>query len=82
MGARSVGRFPVVGGSLWPGAGVGKPSTARGINLDKLLEERGTAAIAAHDREIRFRSLAGGADRNRALAVLERLDALDRAATS
>ncbi|MFL5283314.1 MAG: ribbon-helix-helix protein, CopG family [Rhodopila sp.] len=52
---------------------------ARGISLNKLLEELGTAAIAAHDAEVRFRTMASGADRATALAVLDRLDALDRA---
>ncbi len=54
-------------------------AASRGISLNKLMEELGSAAIAAHDTEVRSRALAGGADRQRALAVLERLDALDRA---
>ena len=49
----------------------------RGIRLTKLLEELGTA-LAAHDAETRFRAMVGNADRRRALAVLHRLDALDR----
>ncbi len=53
-------------------------AASRGISLNKLLEELGTAALAAHDAETRFRAMAGGADRQRALAVLDRLDALDR----
>ncbi|HEY1934524.1 MAG TPA: hypothetical protein VGG99_21160 [Acetobacteraceae bacterium] len=57
-------------------------ASARGISLNKLMEELGTAAVAAHDAEIRFRAMAAGADRERAVAVLERLDALDRAARS
>jgi len=57
-------------------------AASRGISLNKLMEELGTAAIAVHDAEVRFRALAGGADRKRALAVLERLDARDRAGTS
>ena len=52
---------------------------SRGISLNKLLEELGTAAIAAHDAEVRFRVLAATADRAAALAVLDRLDELDRA---
>jgi len=52
---------------------------ARGISLNKLMEELGTAAVAAHDTEVRFRALAAGADPKRALAVLDRLDELDRA---
>ena len=57
-------------------------AASRGISLNKLMEELGTAAIAVHDAEIRFRAMAGGADRGRALAVLERLDARDRAGAS
>ena len=50
-------------------------AASRGISLNKLMEELGTAAIAAHDAEIRFRALGAGASRQRALAVLDRLDA-------
>jgi len=57
-------------------------AASRGISLNKLKEELGTAAIAAHDAEIRFRAVEAVADRERALAVLERLDALDRARAS
>jgi predicted transcriptional regulator len=57
-------------------------AASRGISLNKLMEELGTAALAAHDAETRFRAMAAGADRERALAVLERLDALDRARAS
>ncbi len=51
----------------------------RGISLNKLMEELGTAAIAAHDAEVRFLALAATADRTATLAVLDRLDELDRA---
>jgi predicted transcriptional regulator len=57
-------------------------AASRGMSLNKLMEELGTAAIAAHDAEMRFRSMGAGADRDRALAVLDRLDALDRARAS
>jgi hypothetical protein len=57
-------------------------AASRGISLNKLMEELGTAALAAHDAETRFRAMAAGADRERALAVLERLDAVDRARAS
>lgn len=53
-------------------------AASRGISLNKLLEELGTAALAAHDAETRFYAMAGSADRRRAVAVLDRLDALDR----
>lgn len=49
----------------------------RGISLNKLMEELGTAAAAAHDAELRFRTLAANADRQRALAILDRLDDFD-----
>jgi predicted transcriptional regulator len=57
-------------------------AASRGISLNKLMEELGTAAIAAHDAEIRFRAMGAGADRERALGVLDRLDAADRARVS
>jgi predicted transcriptional regulator len=57
-------------------------AASRGISLNKLMEEPGTAAITVHDAEIRFRAMAAGADRERALAVLDRLDAVDRARAS
>ena len=57
-------------------------AASRGISLNKLMEELGTAALAAHDAETRFRAMAAGADLEQALAVLERLDALDRARAS
>lgn len=46
----------------------------RGISLNKLMEELGTAATAAHDAEVRFRTMSAHADLQRALAVLDRLD--------
>lgn len=46
----------------------------RGMSLNKLLEELSTAALAAHDAEVRFRLAASSADRAAALAVLDRLD--------
>ena len=53
-------------------------AASRGISLNKLMEELGTAAIAAHDAETRFYALAASADRGKALAVLDRLDAGER----
>lgn len=52
-------------------------AASRGISLNKLIEELGTAAIAVHDAETRFHAMATGADRDRALAILDRLDAND-----
>ena len=57
-------------------------AASRGISLNKLMEELGTAAIAAHDAEVRFRAMAAGGDQERALAVLDRLDAFDRTRAS
>jgi predicted transcriptional regulator len=54
-------------------------AASRRISLNKLLEELSTAAISAHDAEIRFRAMAAGGDRERAVAVLNRLDAIDDA---
>ena len=50
----------------------------RGISVNKLVEEMSTQAIAAFDAETRFRTLATKGDRARALAILERLDQLER----
>ena len=50
-------------------------AASRGISLNKLVEELSTTALAAHDTEMRFRLLAAGADRMKAIAVLDRLDA-------
>jgi predicted transcriptional regulator len=52
-------------------------AASRGMNLNKLIEELSTAALAAHDTETRFRALAARADRNAALDILARLDELD-----
>jgi hypothetical protein len=53
-------------------------AASRGISLDRLMEDLGTAALAAHDAEARFRAMAAGAGRERALGVLDRLDDVDR----
>jgi len=57
-------------------------AASRCISLSKLMEELESAAIAAHDAEVRFRAMGTGADRDRAPAVLDRLDTHDRARTS
>ena len=49
-------------------------AASRGIGLNKLIEELSTAALAARDAETRFHALAATADRQAALAVLDRLD--------
>jgi len=47
---------------------------SRGLSVNKLVEEMSTQAIAAFDVETRFKTLAAGADREKALAILDRLD--------
>jgi predicted transcriptional regulator len=49
----------------------------RGISVNKLIAELSTQAIAAWDTETRFRAMAARADRDAALAVLDRLDRTD-----
>ena len=50
-------------------------AASRGVSLNKLMEELGTTALAAHDAETRFRAAAASADRQKALDILARLDA-------
>ncbi len=56
-------------------------AASKGISLNKLMEELSTAALAAYDAETRFRVMAAAADRQSALNILARLDALDRGAS-
>ncbi|PPQ39773.1 toxin-antitoxin system HicB family antitoxin [Rhodopila globiformis] len=49
-------------------------ATARGMSLDRLIESLGSAALAAHAVEGRFRALASEAHTGHALEVLDRLD--------
>jgi hypothetical protein len=53
-------------------------AASRGISLNKLMEELGTAALAVHDTETRFRLMANAGDRKAALDILARLDERDR----
>lgn len=50
----------------------------RGVSINKLIEEMATATLSAHDAEVRFRLLAARGKAERALAILDRLDAADR----
>ena len=50
---------------------------ARGVSINKLVEEMATATLAAHDAEVRFRLMAARGNPKRALAILDRLDAAD-----
>jgi len=56
-------------------------AASRGVSINKLLEELSTAALAAHDTEVRFNLLAAGADRTKAVAILDRLDRNDVSTT-
>ena len=47
---------------------------ARGISVNKLMEELSTVVIAQHDTEVRFRSLAARGSSNRGLELLDKLD--------
>lgn len=47
---------------------------SRGLSVNKLVEEMSTQAIAAFDAEMRFKTLAASADREKALTILGRLD--------
>jgi predicted transcriptional regulator len=49
-------------------------AAARGLSVNKLIEEMSVAALSAHDAETRFRVMAASANRNTALEVLSRLD--------
>lgn len=51
---------------------------ARGVSINKLIEEMATATLSAHDAEVRFRLLAARGKPERALAILDRLDSADR----
>lgn len=52
---------------------------SRGQSMNKLIEELGAQALAAWDTENHFRAVAATGDVNAALAVLDRLDAVDAA---
>jgi hypothetical protein len=52
-------------------------AASRGISLNKLMEELGTAALAVHGTEMRFRLMANAGDRKAALGILARLDDRD-----
>ena len=48
---------------------------SRGLSVNKLMEEMSTQALAAFDAETRFRTLASQGDVQKALSILDRLDA-------
>jgi hypothetical protein len=47
----------------------------RGVSLNKLFEELSVASLAEFDAETRFRLLAAKGDPEKALAILDKLDA-------
>ncbi len=47
---------------------------ARGISINKLIDELATVALSQHDAEMRFRALASRGSRKAGLALLDRLD--------
>jgi hypothetical protein len=48
---------------------------ARGVSINKLIEEMAVATLSAHDAEVRFRLMAARGNPKRGLAILDRLDA-------
>lgn len=49
----------------------------RGLSVNKLVEEMSAQALAAWDTENHFKAMALRSDRERALAILDRLDRAD-----
>ena len=47
---------------------------ARGVSINKLIDELATVALAQHDAETRFRTQAARGSKSVGLALLERLD--------
>jgi len=47
---------------------------ARGVSLNKLMDELSTIALVQHDAEIRFRARAARGSRKTGLALLDKLD--------
>jgi predicted transcriptional regulator len=50
---------------------------ARGVSLNKVVEDLAIRALTEHDLEARFRARAARGDRAAALALLDRLDAAE-----
>jgi len=50
---------------------------SRGLSMNKLVEELSAHALSAWDTENHFRAMAATGDAQRALAVLDHLDAAD-----
>ena len=46
----------------------------RGVSMNKLIDELATVALAEHDAEVRFRTLADKGSVKRGIALLDKLD--------
>lgn len=46
----------------------------RGVSMNKLIDELATVALAEHDAEVRFRTLAAKGSVKRGIALLDKLD--------
>jgi hypothetical protein len=57
-------------------------AASRGISLNTLMEKLGTAALAVHDGEARFRLMGNAGEREAAVDILARLDERDGQTTS
>lgn len=55
-----------------------KLARARGISVNKLMEEMSTQALAAFDAETRFQAMAARGNTEKALDILDRLDQDDK----
>ena len=47
---------------------------ARGVSVNKLMEELSTIALVQHDTEVRFRAMGARGSAKRGLALLDKLD--------
>jgi hypothetical protein len=47
---------------------------ARGLSVNKLMEELSTIALVQHDAEVRFRGMAARGSQKTGLALLDKLD--------
>lgn len=47
---------------------------ARGVSVNKLMEELSTIALVQYDTEVRFRAMAARGSAKRGLALLDKLD--------
>ena len=47
---------------------------ARGVSVNKLVDELSTIALVQHDTEVRFRAMASRGSAERGLALIDKLD--------